>query len=90
MLKGENSWKGFFMSREALTDCKAIGAKIKALRKEQGVTQAQLAGLSNTGVRFICDLENGKPTCQIGKILNVLITLGVDIHIYSPYEEYDK
>ena len=75
------------MSKEALLSCEAIGKKVRELRKSQGVTQAQLAGLSNTGVRFIGDLESGKATCQLGKILSVLETLGVDIHIYSPFEE---
>ena len=50
------------MSKEALLSCEAIGSKVRELRKAQGVTQAQLAGLSNTGVRFIGDLESGKST----------------------------
>ena len=32
---------------------------------------------SSTGIRFISDLENGKETCQIGKVLLVLRTLGL-------------
>lgn len=75
------------MSKEALVTCEAIGDKVRQLRREQGITQAQLAGLANTGIRFIGDLENGKATCQLGKVLKVLEALGVDIHIYSPYEK---
>lgn len=74
------------MGKEALETCEAIGKKVRDMRKAQGITQAQLAGLANTGIRFIGDLENGKETCQIGKILHVLQILGVDIHIYGPYE----
>ena len=75
------------MSKEALLTCEAIGAKVRELRKAQGITQAQLAGLANTGVRFIGELESGKATCQLGKVLSVLATLGVDMHVYGPYEE---
>jgi HTH-type transcriptional regulator / antitoxin HipB len=32
-----------------------------------------------TGLRFIVDLEKGKPTCQIGKTLQVLQALGLAI-----------
>ena len=75
------------MQRNAIRTCEAMGIKIRDLRRAQGVTQAQLAGLSNTGVRFISDLENGKETCQLGKILHVLATLGVDVLIQSPYDK---
>jgi len=50
-----------------------------------GLTQADLALTSGTGVRFISDLENGKPTCQIGKTLTVLKTLGVRLTLSSPH-----
>ena len=75
------------MQRNAIRTCEAMGKRIRELRRAQGVTQAQLAGLSNTGVRFISDLENGKETCQLGKILQVLATLGVDIVVKSPYDK---
>ena len=32
-----------------------------------------------TGLRFIVDVEKGKPTCQTGKVLQVLQTLGIDL-----------
>ena len=34
---------------------------------------------SGTGLRFVIDLERGKPTCQIGKILQVLQALGLRV-----------
>ncbi len=75
------------MSLETIQDCAALGRKVRELRRAQKVTQAQLAGLANTGVRFISDLENGKETCHIGKMLRVLETLGVDMLIRSPYDK---
>ena len=57
--------------------CKAIGAKVRARRKALGITQAELAMTSGTGVRFIGDLESGKESCHIGKVVLVLKTLGL-------------
>ena len=61
-----------------------IGKIIKDTRKQLGVTQKDLALTSGTGLRFIIDLEKGKPTCQIGKVLTVMHTLGVKLDISSP------
>lgn len=54
---------------------------IRTARKKQTISQEDLAGLSNTGVRFIVDLEKGKPTCQIEKVFSVINALGLDLRI---------
>ena len=61
-----------------------IGKIIRDTRKQLGVTQKDLALTSGTGLRFIIDLEKGKPTCQIGKALTVMQTLGIKLDIMSP------
>lgn len=61
-----------------------LGRLVKKERKAMGLTQAELALTSGTGVRFIGDLENGKSTCQIGKTLTVLNTLGLRVTLSSP------
>ena len=43
------------------------------------MTQGELALVSGSGVRFISDLENGKATCELGKALDVLVNLGVEL-----------
>jgi y4mF family transcriptional regulator len=58
-----------------------LGQIVKKERKAMGLTQADLALTSGTGMRFISDLENGKPTCQIGKTLTVLKTLGLRLSL---------
>lgn len=70
-----------------ITDTKKLGAYIKNTRKEQHLTQADLAIAANVGVRFLVDLENGKETAQIGKIINVCRALGITIDVKSPYEK---
>ena len=62
-----------------------IGKIVKKERKALGLTQADLALTSGTGMRFISDLENGKPTCQLGKTLIVLKTLGLRLDISAPH-----
>jgi HTH-type transcriptional regulator / antitoxin HipB len=61
-----------------------LGAAIRTRRKQLKVTQKDLAMTCGTGLRFIIDLEKGKPTCQIGKMLQVLQALGLKLQIVSP------
>lgn len=63
---------------------KQIGELVKSVRKQMGATQKDLAMTSGTGLRFIIELEQGKSTCQIGKVLLVLNTLGVAINFTPP------
>ena len=58
-----------------------LGAAIRHARRELGLRQDQLAAAANVGVRFIVDLEAGKPTAQIGKALAVLDALGLTVTI---------
>ena len=60
-------------------DAKEIGKTIKNARKKLGVTQRDLALTSGTGLRFIIELEQGKPTCQLEKALTVIRTLGLTL-----------
>ena len=46
-----------------------IGVLIKKKRKQTGLTQIEAAGMCNVGVRFLSDLENGKQTLQIDKVI---------------------
>ena len=56
-----------------------LGAAIRTRRNHLKVTQKDLAMTCGTGLRFIIDLEKGKPTCQIGKILQVFQALGLEL-----------
>jgi y4mF family transcriptional regulator len=58
-----------------------LGQIVTRQRKAQGLTQADLAGLAQTGTRFISDLENGKGTVQFDKVMHILNLLGLDVVI---------
>lgn len=61
-----------------------IGRLIRDTRKKLGVTQKILALTSGTGLRFVIDLEKGKETCEIGKALTILDTLGIKLTLTPP------
>ena len=63
-----------------------IGKLVQSERKRQGITQLQLAGMAGTGIRLISDIENGKDTVQVQKLLKVLHTLGLGLFVFSPWD----
>ncbi|HDQ04457.1 MAG TPA: transcriptional regulator [Deltaproteobacteria bacterium] len=56
-----------------------IGRIIRKKRKEDGLSLAEAAALCNVGYRFLSDLENGKATVHLNKVLQVLKGLGIDL-----------
>lgn len=65
-------------------DSKSLGLIVRRERKAQKLRQAELAAAAGVGSRFIVDLEAGKPTLQLEKVLHVLATLGCDVTIVPP------
>ncbi len=63
---------------------KEVGEAVKSARKKLGVTQRDLALAAGTGMRFVIELEQGKVTCQLGKVLTVLNTLGITMELKEP------
>ena len=58
-----------------------IGTAVRKKRQEDGLTLADASALCGVGYRFMSDLENGKATVQVGKVLQVLTALGIDVTI---------
>ena len=69
-----------------LRDISAIDAKIRSIRKAQGVSQETLAGLAGTGQRYISEIERGKETARIREMLKVLDALGAGLYIADQKE----
>jgi y4mF family transcriptional regulator len=67
-----------------IIDAKSLGQAIREQRRRLKVTQRDLAMTSGTGLRFIIDLEKGKPTCQLGKALEIVRALGLKLEISEP------
>jgi y4mF family transcriptional regulator len=60
---------------------KDIGNLIRSKRKIDGLTQSHAAALCGVGARFLGELERGKETSQIGKVIRILQGLGLELQI---------
>jgi HTH-type transcriptional regulator/antitoxin HipB len=58
-----------------------VGQLVKRQRNDMNLRQLDVAGLANTGNRLIVDVENGKPTVQLQKVLDLLDILGLEVVI---------
>ncbi|WP_085315431.1 helix-turn-helix transcriptional regulator [Derxia lacustris] len=56
-----------------------VGDAVRSQRKRLALTQADIAGLGGIGNRFLVELENGKPTVQLQKVLDVMDLLGLEL-----------
>ena len=58
-----------------------LGNFVRQTRKALRLTQPQLALAAGVGVRFIVDLEAGKPTVRLENVLRVLQALGITLAV---------
>ena len=58
-----------------------ISEAVKKRRKSLGLTQSECAAMCNVGNRFFSELENGKETLHLGKVINCLQILGINISL---------
>lgn len=59
-----------------ISNAHTLGAALRSARKRLGLTQPDLALAAGVGVRFIVDLEGGKPTVRLEQVLRVIDALG--------------
>ena len=58
-----------------------LGTFVREARRQGGTDQVTAAGLAGVGVRFLGELERGKPTLRVGLVLQVLDRLGFEVWI---------
>ena len=56
-----------------------LAAEITRLRKAAGLTQPELAERAGVGLRFVRELEQGKPTVRLDKVRQVLDLFGYEL-----------
>ncbi|OGB32508.1 MAG: hypothetical protein A3F78_04095 [Burkholderiales bacterium RIFCSPLOWO2_12_FULL_61_40] len=61
-----------------------LGAVVRATRKDSDVRLDDLAGVARLSKQFVNDVELGKPGVGIGKVLQILAELGVDLYVDVP------
>ncbi|HLQ38527.1 MAG TPA: helix-turn-helix transcriptional regulator [Planctomycetota bacterium] len=59
----------------------SIGTFVRARRKAAGLTQLQLAELAGVGLRFVSELERGKPSMRLDVVNRVLVAFGKQLGV---------
>ena len=65
----------------SIRSAQQLGAALRTTRKQLGLTQPRLALAAGVGVRFIVDLEAGKPTLRLENVLRVIDALGGELQL---------
>ncbi len=63
-----------------------LSLKVKELRRGAGLTQAQTARRTGVGLRFVRDLEQGKPSVRMDKVNQVLTLFGYHVEAAKDHE----
>ncbi len=66
---------------EATDDPAALGAAVRARRRQIGVTQEDLATSIGVSRRVVGQLENGKETVHVGIVLRAARAVGLDVGV---------
>lgn len=67
-----------------ITSPQELGLLLRATRKQQKLRMDDLAGSAGVGPVFVREVERGKSTVQIGKVMQLLAELGVVLHADVP------
>jgi HTH-type transcriptional regulator/antitoxin HipB len=62
-------------------DPRSLGAAIRAARRRRGLRLEDVALAAGTGIRFVSELERGKPTAQLDQTLRVLRAVGIRLEV---------
>lgn len=65
----------------------SISSFVKERRKMFNLTQVDLAEKSGVGLRFVRELEQGKPTLRIDKINQILALFGHEVGAVPIHKE---
>ena len=60
---------------------KELGQYLLKERKGLKLTQKEISEFADVGRKFIIELEKGKTTVQLGKVFELLNSLGLEFHL---------
>jgi transcriptional regulator with XRE-family HTH domain len=63
-----------------------LGLLARAVRRNSKVRIDDLAATAGLSKQFVSDVERGKPTVQLGRVLKLLQELGVSVSLDIPQE----
>ena len=64
-----------------ISTAKELGKKKKKRREKLQYTQSYVSEYTGLSISFISEVENGKETAQIGKVMQLIEILGMDLEI---------
>ena len=64
-----------------ITNPEQLGRLVRAARKWQQLNQDEVGRFSHS---FIGEVESGKPTAQVGRVIETLRQLGIRLHVELP------
>lgn len=70
------------MQQDELTPSQSIGRRIREERYRQGLTQEQLAMISNVATRSLHRIEAGEASVRFDVLVRILAALGLDIELH--------
>jgi len=68
-------------SLKKINNPKELGQHLFEERKRLRLTQKEISEFSDVGRKFIIEIEKGKATAQLGKVFELLNSLGLELHI---------
>lgn len=70
-----------------LYNCRDFGLVVQDIRKRAALTQAEVAERAGVSRLWLSQMENGKPTVELGKVLRVLDVLGHGVLVRPSHRE---
>lgn len=71
-------------AQRTIRNTQELGRVVRAVRKSQGVRQDDTAGSIGVSENFLAKVEHGGERAQLGKVLQVLHELGIEIVLKFP------
>ncbi len=68
-------------SSTKINNPKEFGRHLLKERKSLKLTQKEISEFTDVGRKFIIELEKGKATAQLGKVFELLNSLGLELHL---------
>ena len=67
-----------------------VGMVLRAVRRSQKFRLDDLAGCAGVGHVFVRELEHGKETVQLGRVLHVLAEIGIQVQLSFPDDALEE
>ena len=71
---------GLFMKAQEQA-FRTLAGRVREERKSQNLSQTELAHLAGVSLNFLSQLASGKITVRMDKVVLVLKTLGLELHL---------